>query len=454
MAPGIQFQRPNSPPPANAFQAAGSWLVVFFLFISYSRIFDFALSGLHVPLVASSIALLFCILSGGLQRALSNRVGLLLTAFTIWFVLAIPFGLWKGGSVAVFRSSWLKSFLLFVVVAGLIGTLRQCCRAMYSIAFAVLVVSFICFYHRATIYGRLMLRQGLLENPNDLAQVLLMGIPFWLLIAMNGAGIPFRRPIAALCTVPIIIATIVTGSRGALVAISAMMLAMFLYSSSTARLKLIGAGFILVPAILVLSPRTVLHRYGGLFGAGNTSGIEDIAAVESKAQRWFLLKQSIKITLHNPLLGVGPGNFEVASTDDAHSRGIRAPGRVTHNAYTQVSSEEGIPALIFYVAALVYCIRQSTGIFKITRGHPALTQVSSTAFCMLLSLMSLAVSAMFASIAYQFFFPTLAGLMVAFARVAQEEIRAVRIEQPSIHGVSIMQGNSPIEAALITNGRK
>ena len=62
-------------------------------------------------------------------------------------------------------------------------------------------------------------------------------------------------------------------------------------------------------------------------------------AYDSSQGRLRLLTQSLKVTAQHPLLGVGPGNFEIVS----------GMWHVTHNSYTQMSAEGGIPAFVLYV---------------------------------------------------------------------------------------------------------
>src|ERR1700730_14649720 len=129
---------------------AGFGVLLVFLLLSYSRIFDFQGSSLPLPLITSLIAFTITILSGRIQYAFNSRIGICLAAFTVWLILAIPFSIWQGGSFQLFKDVWLKSFLLFVMVAGLIQTVRQCRLAMYSIAWGVLAVALLCLYFRAT----------------------------------------------------------------------------------------------------------------------------------------------------------------------------------------------------------------------------------------------------------------------------------------------------------------
>src|SRR5688572_5380787 len=104
-----------------------------FVFLSYSRVVDIFLSGLRLSLITSVLALIFAALTGGVGRALFSRAGFWLVAFTLWLIAAVPFSSWPGGSVQLLTDQWLKSFLVFVIVAGSLRTVRQCRLAMYAI---------------------------------------------------------------------------------------------------------------------------------------------------------------------------------------------------------------------------------------------------------------------------------------------------------------------------------
>jgi O-antigen ligase len=103
-------------------------------------------------------------------------------------------------------------------------------------------------------------------------------------------------------------------------------------------------GYLLVCAALV--GVFVLQSSGGMLvgrlkGTFNPSA-DSAIAYASAQERQQLLWRSIEVTMEHPLFGVGPGNFEQLSGN----------WLVAHNSYTQMSSEGGIPALIFYVLIL------------------------------------------------------------------------------------------------------
>ena len=155
------------------------------------------------------------------------------------------------------------------------------------------------------------------------------------------------------------------------------------------------------------------------------------SAVESVASRKEVLRQSVRLTLLNPFFGVGPGMFAVANADDAKERGKRTHWLETHNAYTQVSSECGLPALGFYLTALLSCIFGTTSVYRKFRNgqEPRQKEIAAMAFALRASLVAFSVTALFSSVAYQSLFPGLAGLTVAFMASVREDLELLRTGQ-------------------------
>ncbi|MCU1274392.1 MAG: O-antigen polymerase [Bryobacterales bacterium] len=432
---------------------AGFGVLLLFLILSYSRIFDFKASYLHLPLITSLIAFTITILSGRLQYVFASPIGICLSAFTVWLIFAIPFSVWQGGSFHVFTELWSKSFLLFVMMACLIRTVRQCRLTMYGIAGGVLVVVAMCLYFRNTVEdGRLRLPDGMLSNPNDVAQVLLMGMPFLIFMMIRKHGLPFQRILAALCLLPLFIVLFKTGSRGGLLTLAVICLLSFARASLASKVKLAGAVMLIAAICVPLLPQNIRDRYRTVYTKETVT--DESVATESSEERYQLLLDSLKLTFRHPLVGVGPGQFQTASMEVSKASQSYVHWRETHNMYTQVSSEEGLPAAFFYIAALVYCFKELGAVRKMYRGalsllpeapSPSSTsqdlrahydEISAMAFCLSLSLIAIAIFGFFSSTAYHFFFPTLAGLIAGFGRAARAElsasdIKTARVAQPT-----------------------
>src|SRR4051794_18646876 len=89
-----------------------------------------------------------------------------------------------------------------------------------------------------------------------------------------------------------------------------------------------------------------------------------------------------------------------------------ATGTPPHNAYTQVSSETGLPRLLMYLASIYYscaCLRR---INKLKDASPVVNELKGLATCLRFSFLAFATAACFSSIAYLPYLPILCGLTV------------------------------------------
>jgi O-antigen ligase len=145
-------------------------------------------------------------------------------------------------------------------------------------------------------------------------------------------------------------------------------------------------------------------------------------AVESTAARTKLLKSSIRFTIQHPIFGVGPGEFSDYEASAAKSEGRRAAWQVTHNAYTQVSSEVGVPALIFFLASIVMSFRTFRRVYRTARARPELRSMATASFCCQLSMVGFCTAIVFLSLAYTMYLPAMSGLAFAFSQSLEREM--------------------------------
>jgi O-antigen ligase len=217
-----------------------------------------------------------------------------------------------------------------------------------------------------------------------------------------------------------------TGSRGCMLAGVAMLGLIFFYSRNKIATSLLALPVIALS--LLLLPSATVHRLL-LFGIDSSElearSASDVAAIGSQIQRQELFKKSLYYTVTHPLLGVGPDQFAVAMAGEAEKVGTRSPWLGTHNSYTQVSSECGIPAFICYCAVLVLSFRSNWRLYRQTRDNPALKDVANLSFCLLAGILVYAASTFFFHIAYSIYLPALAGFSLAL-RLAAEPLLASR----------------------------
>src|ERR1035437_553505 len=93
----------------------------------------------------------------------------------------------------------------------------------------------------------------------------------------------------------------------------------------------------------------------------------------------------------------------------------------THNTYTQVSSECGIPALAFYIAGIISTFLLVNRVYRRARGRPECWEIQTTAFCIMLAMTTYCMAIAFVNFAYYFYLPALASLVIAVSSAAEAE---------------------------------
>jgi O-antigen ligase len=266
---------------------------------------------------------------------------------------------------------------------------------------------------------------GTLANPNLLGLHLLFGLPFCLLPVFRHGLWSFRGALAGSLALLTVLTTIRTGSRQALISMLGMVLFGFWHASLTGKLKLVVATALMAVVGVAITPQGALERYATLVSSeASASAIAD-SAVESTASRMYHFRQSLELTVRNPLFGVGPGEFMVAAADLSKDVGERAAWMQTHNSLTQISSEGGIPALLFYSLFIFFCIKPLASLYRSTRNSPQFRDLAHVAFCLLLAYTSTIINSLFVSIAYQVYFPALGALTLAFLHAARGYLASV-----------------------------
>jgi O-antigen ligase len=217
-----------------------------------------------------------------------------------------------------------------------------------------------------------------------------------------------------------------TGSRaGAMGAVLLFFLLVF-QSKRTTRIKVLAASPVIFIVVLFLMPRGMRLRYTTYFGSYDTYNLSmeekiRIGTIESTNARKQLLIDSLNITAHHPFLGVGPGNFEVVQDELAQARGDRSLWHVTHNTYTQLSSEMGLPGLAIYIAFLYYLFKTLNSIIRTRTRSRSWEDLRSLALCLRTAFILFLPIAFFDSLAYNADVPILAGLTTAVGFMAQKQ---------------------------------
>jgi O-antigen ligase len=136
--------------------------------------------------------------------------------------------------------------------------------------------------------------------------------------------------------------------------------------------------------------------------------------------RTYLFRRSLDFAVHHPLFGVGPGEFADILESEGKREGRHETSLGTHNTYTQLASECGIPALLMFVAAIVITIRSSYRLYKATMHDPTQATISALAFICFVLTVAYSIDIFFHHMAYYGNMPLLLGLWIAVEFAARQ----------------------------------
>jgi O-antigen ligase len=427
--PAATFQT-LAPAETNLAEKVGVLCLNCFLFFLFSRLLDLLISHLpteHIPMVLGCMTATAVVLTGGIWKTFSSKITYAVTVFTMWVLAGLPFSYWKGGSLNILLDTWAKAILTFFTIAGLINTYKRLRMAMLVLASALVVASLLLLFFGVYVgeEARLVLPIGELANSNQAALVMVLGLPLCLYI-VGGEGRSKLTRLLFLGAMPLMLVVMLrTGSRAALIALAVMLVLLFINVSFKAKTQLVAGAFVAIIIGIAFMPHSLRVRYHTLvsdemiFGDPEEMEVQ-LSAMRSTQSRRALLGEGIAVTIAHPIFGVGMGNFSAIEAERTRAAKHHADWSVTHNSYLQVSSETGIPGLMFYMAGMIFAWFQTRSIRKRARSHPEWADLAHLSLCLQLGLTALFILMFFGSIAYNFYFPCFAGVTVALERCARQ----------------------------------
>jgi O-antigen ligase len=392
--------------------------LVLFSILYFFRPEDFIPGLHHVPMgkIAGGVALAALIF--GVKRKDRGRLPLeckILLVLLVHMILTIPFAFWRGGSFDTVFNKFSKGVIVALLISLVVTQISQLRKLLYIQAAAVALLTLGSLIVHRTNDGRLMgIQKGILENPNDLAINIAINLPLCMAFVFAGKG-ALRKVVWSLSLVVLMAGVVATYSRSGMIAtVITSIICLWEFGVKGKRIGLLATTAILgvlAVGFLVASPRyrariaSLVQRPAG----AEISGTMESHGEGSLQARSELLKESIRLMLHHPIFGVGPGNFPAVTRE----------WRVVHNTYTEFGAEAGVPALVLFLALLGSSARRIRGVRKFPsyRADPEIRLWSSALWA---ALLGYAAGAMFASTEYNLFPYFIVGYICALYQIASK----------------------------------
>ncbi len=281
----------------------------------------------------------------------------LMLVYIACIAASVPFSVWRGKSLGLLQiTPWAFAVVLVCaltppsrVVTDRIALLLPWIAAVYGIL--VVAAGEVVESTRITSAGS--------YDPNDL------GVLFACMLVLSlGAtlrGHVFSRVISAVAAVILLWVLLMTGSRGALLAIGAGMLTFVAAFRPRTQIVLVVVLIAVVPVAWRFAPPVMRQRAATLFA------LEDDYNATSNSGRVYLWKRGLTFAAKNPIVGVGAGGFEIQLGRDFEEQGTRGAWHTAHNTYVQVFAELGIPGGIALMSLLFVCASAAATTWRWTK---------------------------------------------------------------------------------------
>lgn len=399
------------------------------MFVYFARPEDWIPGLAAVPLAKLSGILILCAL---LFSFSSVRWYIPLEA-TLLFLLVVQLWLsalfspiWRGGAANVILD-FSKVLPLIIVIYGAVRSTSRLHWILFVQAASVAVIAIATIVSSNVSRGRLQgVLSGMYGNSNDLALVIDLSLPLCLALALTTKR--YWKKIAWIVVMlAMIYAVLLTASRGGAIALMvAALVCLWKLAVKDHRYYLLFLLPLSITCIWIYAGSALRGRFEQM--SMSPAANNQTEASGSAQQRKELLIQSLKITAKYPLFGVGPGNFTVVSGN----------WHVTHNSYTQMSADGGIPAFLLYVLIFWRAIANLRDVSqnpKIGKGARLFSMALEA------SLATYLVGSFFASDAYQLF----PYCLVAYTTALRIIVRKGRtsVTQPKESTSSYDSGQNP-----------
>jgi O-antigen ligase len=357
--------------------------------------------------LAVATLLIFLPTQFGLEGRLTARpreVNLLLL-LCMTGLLSIPTAINPAEAWNEFNDVFIKAVLMFIVMINVVRTQRRLCWLIYVSLAITLLLSFNAIQDyrlgNFTVEGYRIngLLGGMFGNPNDLALHFVTMMPLAVCLMMASRNVLIKLMFGALAVLTVAAITI-TYSRGGFLGLLATAGVLAWKLGRARRLGVTIFGTIALVVFIAFAPGNYGKRLLSIF-------IPSLDPVASSTARRDILERSILISLRHPLFGVGMGNFHTVSLGET----------VTHNAFTQVSSEMGTAALIIYMMFLTKPLKRLRRIERETFAARRTSRFYYLSIGLQAGIVGYMVSGFFAAVSYQWYAYYLVGYALCSWRI-------------------------------------
>jgi putative inorganic carbon (HCO3(-)) transporter len=423
---------------SEACSPVGKWAFVLlwvFILVDLVRPEDIFHVSFHLQLIfgaAAAVAFVYMLATRRVRLLRSSELALLFL-LTLWFTVGVSFAYWRTESFQLLTQVWYKTFLIFLLLSQVLTTVSRIRNILWAVVLGELIVTIISVARSGDaalhVGDRVAGVSATFLGWNFFGIAMAFSIPYIGVLYVSSRSI-FRTALLLVSLGVMAWMLVLTASRGGFLDVTfSVILTYWFVLRGSARGRI--ASLILI-ALLSISiakaPDVFFARLQTVLNGSEVTSNETLAADESTEGREFLLQRALDYTLANPMFGVGLGNFAVINGTDLQRSDAWF---TTHNAFTQVSSEAGIPALFLFLALFATVLKHMKRVGDNFENDVSNNELRLLARATVVSALALGFGGLFANLAYDHYFYYPAAISAALWTLARQTIDTPQLQAQS-----------------------
>lgn len=401
---------------------AGMYVIMLLIFIRPHEVMPGIFGPLPLVKIAAVVTILVYLISklnaGENLITWSPEFKMMLVIGLMGLMLA-PIAASPGDSINVMKDTYLTLLILFVLMTTLIDTRRR----LRSFLLAMMVSGFL---YSVSAMKTFLTRTGneverikgwgtQLENPNDLACVLALLMPFSVYFLLTSKG--KIRLLALITVLATFFSVMFTFSRSGFLGLILAILVMVWKIGRKYRMRIVAGSAVLAVVLFVAMPGSYRHRISTIFNP-------QADQTNSAQERQELMKVAANLAVRRSVLGLGMGNFHIYSFHE----------KVAHNSFLEIMAELGIVGLLAYLGLIFYPLLAIRRIEResLPGGARPDRELNIMAVCFQASIMAYLIYGFFGSVQYYPYLYFMVAYMVSLRRIREAEAEVAPSEQTAL----------------------
>jgi O-antigen ligase len=306
--------------------------LLLYVALIYIRIHEYPDFSTGVPVISITLAVAVVFWLFGVKKNFNAPQIKLLPVFVIVMAFSVAVNGWAGGAVQVV-GEFLPILLLFLITATSVNSISRQQQMFLVIVSMTSIIAIDGIVEANTGVGwsgampvedGRITYLGFLSDPNDLATAFIIGVPMALYLAGLTSRYLYLPKLAGIAVASLLLYGVyLTNSRGAFLAVMAM--AGLYFSQRYGIVKtLLLLPFVVAPLLMMPSRLDTIST--------------DEESAEGRIESWYA---GFDMFFHNPIFGVGKGNFTEHNYLTAH------------NSFILVFAETGLVGYFLWLSLII-----------------------------------------------------------------------------------------------------